>query len=112
MDEMNWKDLDKIPVPEGLEQRLSARIDAWEAEGRATRHSSMRWRQWAAAAACLVITVGIGLQVKAISARRETEKAINLLAYNLNKGTQKLEEAKAVSEKAEHTLERIFNKEK
>ncbi len=112
MDEMNWKDLEQIPVPEGLEQRICARIDAWEAEERARKRSSMHRGRWAAAAACLVIAFGVGLQIKAINARRETEKAITQLAYNLSKGVQKLEEARAVSEKAEHTWEKILNQEK
>ena len=30
MDELNWKELEQIPIPEGLEERLSAKIDEWE----------------------------------------------------------------------------------
>ena len=32
MDELNLKTLEQIPIPEGLEQRLSAKIDQWERE--------------------------------------------------------------------------------
>ena len=31
MDELNLKTLEQIPIPEGLEERLSAKIDEWEA---------------------------------------------------------------------------------
>ena len=30
MDELNLKALEQIPIPEGLEERLSAKIDQWE----------------------------------------------------------------------------------
>ena len=32
MDELNLKTLEQIPIPEGLEERLSAKIDEWEKE--------------------------------------------------------------------------------
>ena len=32
MDELNLKTLEQIPIPEGLEERLSAKIDEWEQE--------------------------------------------------------------------------------
>ena len=34
MDELNDKALEQIPIPEGLEERLSAMIDEWEQEER------------------------------------------------------------------------------
>ena len=34
MDELNDKTLEQIPIPEGLEERLSAKIDEWEQEER------------------------------------------------------------------------------
>ena len=30
MDKLNFEELERIPIPEGLEERLSARIDEWE----------------------------------------------------------------------------------
>ena len=30
MDKLNWKELEQIPVPQGVEERLSAKIDEWE----------------------------------------------------------------------------------
>ena len=32
MDELNFEELERIPIPEGLEERLSAKIDEWEKE--------------------------------------------------------------------------------
>jgi len=37
-------------------------------------------------------------------AQQEAQKALNLLAYNLNKGMGQLEKAKAISERTETTL--------
>ena len=39
-----------------------------------------------------------------VLAQQEAERALNLLALNLNKGIQQLEKAKALSDKTEHTL--------
>ena len=30
MDKLNWKELEQIPIPEGLEERLEKKIDEWE----------------------------------------------------------------------------------
>ena len=39
-----------------------------------------------------------------VLAQQEAERALNLLALNLNKGIQQLEKAKALSDKTERTL--------
>jgi hypothetical protein len=39
-----------------------------------------------------------------VQAQQEAERALNLLAYNLNKGMGHLEKAKALSDKTEKTL--------
>ncbi|MBR1668899.1 MAG: hypothetical protein IJ693_11575 [Bacteroidaceae bacterium] len=39
-----------------------------------------------------------------VLAQREAERALNLLALNLNKGMGQLEKAKAISERTENTL--------
>jgi hypothetical protein len=39
-----------------------------------------------------------------VLAQQEAERALNLLAYNLNKGMGHLEKAKALSDKTEKTL--------
>ncbi len=36
MDDLNLETLERIPIPEGLEERLSAKIDEWEQEERIT----------------------------------------------------------------------------
>lgn len=41
MDELNDKALEQIPIPEGLEERLSAKIDEWEQEERNQRPSAV-----------------------------------------------------------------------
>ena len=30
MEELNWKELEKIPVPDGVEEGLLAKIDEWD----------------------------------------------------------------------------------
>ena len=44
-----------------------------------------------------------------VVAQQEAEKALNLLAYNLNKGMGQLEKAKAISERTETTLNKQLN---
>ena len=34
INELNIKELEQIPIPEGLEERLSAKIDEWDAASR------------------------------------------------------------------------------
>jgi hypothetical protein len=119
MEEIDFKELDNIPIPEGLEERLSASIDKWE---KAEHKHTQRLRKTAVAIAASVLAVaGISIyfyadtssddgtsdtQVLASSgngttdtysdpkvAYREAEKAIDLLAYNLNRGIRQYEEA-------------------
>ena len=42
-------------------------------------------------------------------AQQEAERALNLLAYNLNKGMGHLEKAKALSDKTEKSLNKQLN---
>lgn len=132
MDELNFEELERIPIPEGLEERLSAKIDEWErksltpalsqGEGDKRRHFFRpRILQYAAAAACIAIVLGLGYQKfgqkpaeqdtyqDPILAQQEAERALTLLAMNLNKGMKHLEKANAISEKAEKTLNEQLN---
>ena len=124
MDELDYKALEQIPIPEGLEERLSAKIDEWEQEE--TRQKAKRLRllpsvlRYTAVAASVALIFGIGyyhfLQEEPanlaeldtyqdpVLAQQEAERALNLLAVNLNKGMGHLEKAKALSDKAENTL--------
>ena len=122
--QLNYKALEQIPIPEGLEERLSAKIDEWEQEE--TRQKAQRRRllprslRYTAIAASIALIFGMGYHYlqqdepvnlaeqdtyqDPILAQQEAERALNLLAANLNKGMGHLEKAKALSDKAENTL--------
>jgi len=141
MDELNLKTLEQIPIPEGLEERLSAKIDEWEAqqplpqplprEGSSESLPSGRLEgvvRWVAAAACFALVFGVGFHYlqreelpssregqgvafaeqdtyqDPVKAQQEAERALNMLAMNLNKGMGHLEKAKALSEKTEQSF--------
>ena len=124
MDELNLKTLEQIPIPEGLQERLSAKIDEWEKEEKQqeAKHRSLfpKALRYTAAAASVVLVVGVGIHLLSqdkymdlaeqdtyqdpMQAKMEAERALNLLAMNLNKGMGHLEKAKALSDKTEQTL--------
>ena len=126
--QLNWKELEQIPIPEGLEERLEAKIDEWErAEEQKTAKRLMfpKPMRYAAIAACIALVFGVGYYFLSqkdpvnlaeqdtyqdpVVAQREAEKALNLLAYNLNKGMGQLEKAKAISDRTETTLNKQLN---
>lgn len=124
MDALNYEALERIPIPEGLEERLSAKIDEWEQEE--TKQKAQRRRllpsalRYMAVAASVALVLGVGLHLMRqdkevglaeqdtyqdpVLAQQEAERALNLLAYNLNKGMGHLEKAKALSDKTEKSL--------
>ena len=134
MDELNLKTLEQIPIPEGLEERLSAMIDEWEAhpqplpKGGESVASPLRRVVRYVAAACLALVFGFGIHYlqreelpssregqgvgfaeqdtyqDPVKAQQEAERALNMLAMNLNKGMGHLEKAKALSEKTEQSF--------
>ena len=129
MDQLHLKQLEQIPIPEGLSERLSAKIDEWEQQELQQQHARQRAKQrklypsmWriTAVAACMALVFGVGLHYfqqeepinyaeqdtyqDPVLAQQEAERALNLLAANLNKGMGHLERAKALSDKAENTL--------
>ena len=127
MDELNLKTLEQIPIPEGLEERLSAKIDEWEThpqplpKGGETLASPLRRGiRYVAAAACFALVFGVGYHLinqeentnlaeqdtyqDPVKAQQEAERALNMLAMNLNKGMGHLEKAKALSEKTEQSF--------
>lgn len=133
MEQLNWKELEQIPIPEGLEERLSAKIDEWEEREKVKVQSEKRKVQYlfpsylkvSAIAACIALVFGVGYyflsqedpvnlaeqdtyQDPAV-AQREAEKALDLLAYNLNKGMGQMEKAKAISDRTEMTLNKQLN---
>ena len=119
MDELNLKTLEQIPIPEGLEERLSAKIDEWEREEKKPRRRISVLR-YVAAAACFALVFGVGFHLISknentnlaeqdtyqdpIKAQQEAERALNMLAMNLNKGMGHLEKAKALSDKTEQSF--------
>jgi hypothetical protein len=129
MDELNLKTLEQIPIPEGLEERLSAKIDEWETQpttpsipprGEASNTPLRRSWRWVAAAACFALVFGVGYHLMnqeentnlaeqdtyqdPVKAQQEAERALNMLAMNLNKGMGHLEKAKTLSEKTEQSF--------
>ena len=127
MDELNLKTLEQIPIPEGLEERLSAKIDEWEThpqplpKGGETLASPLRRGiRYVAAAACFALVFGVGYHLMnknentnlaeqdtyqdPVKAQQEAERALNMLAMNLNKGMGHLEKAKALSDKTERSF--------
>ena len=124
MDELNYKTLEQIPIPEGLEERLSKMIDEWEQAEKVQRTPRRRLLprslRYTAVAASMALVFGMGYhyfgQDKQVNlaeqdtyqdpvlAQQEAERALNLLAANLNKGVGHLEKAKVLSDKAENTL--------
>ena len=119
MDELNLKTLEQIPIPEGLEERLSAKIDEWEREEKKPRRRISVLR-YVAAAACFALVFGVGYHLMnknentnlaeqdtyqdPVKAQQEAERALNMLAMNLNKGMGHLEKAKALSDKTERSI--------
>ena len=119
MDELNLKTLEQIPIPEGLEKRLSAKIDVWEREEKKPRRRISVLR-YVAAAACFALVFGVGYHLMnknentnlaeqdtyqdPVKAQQEAERALNMLAMNLNKGMGHLEKAKALSDKTERSF--------
>lgn len=132
MDELNIKELERIPIPEGLEERLSAKIDEWEnlsltlpqgeGTGKLAHKTPLLGRGWGrfSLAASFILVCGIGLYLALSPSNKgsidtyddpeiacmEAQKALQLLATNLNKGMAQYE---AVNVKG-HQAEEILNK--
>jgi hypothetical protein len=112
-----------------LEERLSAKIDEWGAKpttpsipprGEASNTPLRRSWRWVAAAACFALVFGVGYHLMnqeentnlaeqdtyqdPVKAQQEAERALNMLAMNLNKGMGHLEKAKALSDKTERSF--------
>jgi len=123
MDGLNWKELEQIPIPEGLEERLEAKIDEWERAEEQTKAKRLMFpkaMRYGAIAACVALVFGVGYYFLSheepvdlaeqdtyqdpVVAQQEAQKALNLLAYNLNKGMGQMEKAKAISDRTEMTL--------
>ena len=127
MDELDYKALEQIPIPEGLEERRSAKIDQWEQEEQKAQRRRLfpKALRYIAAAASVALVIGVGYNLlnqerdrilaeqdtyqDPIKAQQEAERALMLLAVNLNKGMGHLEKAKALSDKTEKNLYEQLN---
>ena len=125
--QLNYKALEQIPVPEGLEERLSAKIDQWEQEEKKAqrRYLMPKVLRYAAVAASFALVMGVGFHLLSqdqymnlaeqdtyqdpVQAQQEAERALTLLAVNLNKGMGHLEKAKALSDRTEQALNKQLN---
>lgn len=125
INELNIKELEQIPIPEGLEERLSAKIDEWDAASRTVAlHPKHNTRKYIAFAASFILVCGIGLYFALAPTNKgtidtyddpeiaslEAQKALQLLATNLNKGMAQYEAANAKGRQAEEILYKQLTK--
>ena len=126
MDELNIKELERIPIPEGLEERLSAKIDEWDLSSRHTSFSPPRGSRRGAflLAASFILVCGIGLYLALSPSNKgsidtyddpeiacmEAQKALQLLATNLNKGMAQYEAVNVKGRQAEEILNKQLKK--
>ena len=130
---LNLKRTGETEVPEGLEERISMNIDLWAEEEKkansaleskavvSTVSFLARFRPYRniAVAACISLIIGIGSVIGLLGkgnnahkdtfdnpelARIEAEKALYLLAYNMEKGTKHLKQAKDIAAHTETSL--------
>ena len=130
---LNLKRTGETEVPEGLEERLSMKIDLWAEEEKRVNSALeskavvptvsflARFRPYRniAVAACISLIIGIGSVIGLLGkgnnahkdtfdnpelARIEAEKALYLLAYNMEKGTKHLKQAKDIAAHTETSL--------
>lgn len=118
MEELNWKELEKIPVPDGVEERLLAKIDEWDEVEQKKKRSRLEIRKvvrYVSVAASLLLVAGVGWyalqedEPENIAlqdtyqdpevAYAEAEKALGLLAFNLSRGMEHLEESYLLNKK-------------
>ena len=95
MDKIDYKEIEKIPVPEGLEERLSMQIDMWEKEeNNRRRHGFVLKRILPATgiAACLAVAVALGIKTHNDNIQK-TQEAMDLLFYAFEQGAQNTDQA-------------------
>lgn len=110
-----------VPLPRGMEQRLSAQIDRWDNDSRRRPHTRFRLtraaRWYAGIAASLLIAAGAGLYSLHDSHPRdtfdnpelayaETQRALQLFADALQKGQDGIEKAENAAQEVHATLEK------
>ena len=129
MDELNIKELERIPIPEGLEERLEAKIDEWARPTLTEKHAHktpLLGRGWGrfSLAASFILVCGIGLYLALSPSNKgsidtyddpeiacmEAQKALQLLATNLNKGMAQYEAVNVKGRQAEEILNKQLTK--
>lgn len=96
----------QLPMTDGLEQRLSNHIDELAKKEKPARQTSIRWIAGIAASVLLIVSAGLYFGTNRPDpfyqdtydtpeeAYATTEKAITLLATNVNKGLKSIEQIK------------------
>ena len=111
-------------VPQGLEERISRNIDAWEAEeGRTQRKARILSLSWISSiAASLLVLISFSWYLyEPQPVRKDTcatpeeayvhaQKALGMFSKALNKGMDQMEAAHATTERVERTIQEQFNK--
>lgn len=123
MEELNIHDLERIPIPEGLEERLSAKIDEWAREETA-RKNRMRanMRIAVSMAASVFLAAGIAFLLYTSKSKpadtysdpqmayATAEKALLLLQQNMEKGMAQYDEMNAKGMRANDILTQQLSK--
>ena len=95
MDKIDYKELEKIPVPQDLEERLSMQIDMWEKEENSRRRHGFVLKRLLPAtgiAACLAVAVALGIKTHNDNIQK-TEEAMDLLFYAFELGSKNTDQA-------------------
>lgn len=115
------QELDSTGLPEGMQQRLSARIDQWDHADKIRRKRKLRLTGWWSGIAAILI-VGISLSLfhqqpdtpmppdtfdSPEVAYAETQKVLHLLADALEKGTSSLEKADKINRDLQNKINKI-----
>ena len=124
---MQMQAMADTPIPQGLEERISQNIDAWEAEEprmpkiqRKANILSLPWIGSIAASMLILLSIGWYLY-EPQPVRKDTcttpeeaymhaQKALAMFSHTLNKGMEQMNAAHAASERIERTLQKQFNK--
>ncbi len=123
MDEIKHLDLKtigEVEIPEELEKRLLKKIDQWANDEKKNTKAKIIFYKITAIAACISLIIGINSinnTNKAhkdtfdnpILAQMEAEKALYLLANNLEKGIIHLEKAQEITTNTGNTLNNLLN---
>ena len=123
MEELNIHELERIPIPDGLEARLSAKIDEWAREETVRKHRRMANKRIAVAMAASVLLVA-GVAFMLYTSRPKpsdtytdpqmayatAEKALLLLQQNIEKGMAQYDAMNEKGERANQILTQQLSK--